>query len=584
MLRPERILCFKMKKFLTFIFLWFIPVALCFGAELDVLSDEDVAVYEQIFKLQAAEKIDSAIKLDKKISDKLLMNEVLYGRYTSKTYRTKGKEIADWMTNYNDMPGAERMEKLGKLKKATVRSAKLPTIVGVRTIEAAQSETWTEKTYSGKTDEKIKKFRTAIRGGNTKTARKILEEKSLKTKIKEADYGRLAGRLAFVYYTNGEYELSKKWGFVSSDAGSEYGLWTMGLLYFKEEKFKESQKYFSKILELKQINNARKTEAAFWAGRAAEAGGDTTAAENFWKLGSESPMAFYGALSAIMLGDTPRFEFFEQEYTDEDYEELAKNKYGKKALALLQIGQSARADQYLLMMITTKATDRQLHAVNSAATNFGLPRSSMQVAGVMRDRGILEIDQDIIYSAQYPLPDWEPMGGWSIDRALLFAITKQESNFKPAAKSDKGASGLMQLMPDTAKIVARQNNVKMADLDLGNPEHNMFLGQQYIVDLLGQSCIENNIIKMLASYNAGMGALMKFEKSFETSDPLLYIESFPAYETRGYIKRVMSNLWLYRAKLNQPMTNMEDLANGKWPLYSSEDEYVKNALADRRSI
>ena len=60
----------------------------------------------------------------------------------------------------------------------------------------------------------------------------------------------------------------------------------------------------------------------------------------------------------------------------------------------------------------------------------------------------MEIDDDIIYSAQYPLPDWEPMGGWSIDRALLLAITKQESGFRTTAKSGAGANGVMQLMRD----------------------------------------------------------------------------------------------------------------------------------------
>ena len=89
---------------------------------------------------------------------------------------------------------------------------------------------------------------------------------------------------------------------------------------------------------------------------------------------------------------------------------------------------------------------------------------------------------------------------------------------------------------------------------------------------------------MLAAYNAGMGTVVKFEKSFSTYDPLLYIESFPAYETRSYIKRVMSNMWLYRARLGQPLTSMEELANGIWPLYNSEDEYVQRQVADRMSI
>ncbi|MBO7642896.1 MAG: lytic transglycosylase domain-containing protein [Alphaproteobacteria bacterium] len=558
----------------------FLPVVAFASSLPDVLSDVDASLYTQIFVLQENEKIEPAIKLQKQLEDDLLVNEILYQRYTSKTYHTKGQEVINWMNKYYDLPGAERMAKLANIKKVTVRKPQLPSpIAGSESIETAQSETWTAKQYSEKIDKKITQFKKAIRSGSTKTARQILEDSSFKRKLTESDYGRLAGRLAYIYYTNGEFELAKKWGFVSSDAKSEYGLWTMGLLYFKEEKYKESEKYFSRILDLHQINNARKTEAAFWAGRAADALGERSSAKKYWRIGAAHPMAFYGALSATMLGDTPEYEFFEQDCTDEDIDELRGLKYGKMALALIQVGKKDRAEQYLKYLITSRASDRTLHAVNSVATAYGLPRVSIQASSVIRDRGILEIDDDIIYSAQYPLPDWEPMGGWSIDRALLLAITKQESGFKVSAKSGAGANGLMQIMPSTAKRVARRNNVKMDDIDMSKPEHNMFLGQQYIVDLLAHPNIQNNIIKMLVAYNAGMGNLVDFEKTFKTSDPLLYIESFPAYETRNYIKRVMSNLWLYRAKLNQPLTSMEDLAGGQWPLYNSEDEYVQNRLS-----
>ncbi|MCM1295074.1 MAG: lytic transglycosylase domain-containing protein [Muribaculaceae bacterium] len=574
-----------MKKIIGFLLACILPVCAWAGEYIDILTDADASLYEQIFALQSNEKIDSAIKLEKQLSDPLLMNEVLYQRYISKTYHTKSKEVADWMTKYYDTPGAVRMEKLAKIKKVKVKSAKLPvSISGGASIETAQSETWTAKKYTGATNKKITEFKRAIRSGSTKTARKILEDYSFKRKLTESDYGRLAGRLSYIYYTNGEFELAKKWGFVASDQNSEYGLWAMGLLYFKEEKFKESERYFSKILQLKQINNARKTEAAFWSGRAADMAGRRDAAFEYWTIGATHPMAFYGALSATMLGDTPKYEFFEQDCTDDDIDALRESKYGKMALALLQIDQKERAEQYLKLLITARASDRTLHAVNSIATAYELPRVSIQASGVIRDRGILEIDDDIIYSAQYPLPDWEPMGGWSIDRALLLAITKQESGFKTNAKSSAGANGLMQIMPGTAKLVARKNKVAMSDIDISKPEHNMFLGQQYIVDLLAQPAIDNNIIKMLAAYNSGLGTVIKFEKNFETYDPLLYIESFPAYETRSYIKRVMSNLWLYRARLNQPLTTMKDLADGQWPLYNSEDEYVQKQIADRMSI
>ncbi len=562
-----------------------LPIASFAADSLDVLSDGDASLYTQIFLLQANEKMDAAIKLERQLSDPILKNEILYQRYISKTYHTRGREVVAWLDAYYDMPGAARMEKLGKIKNVKTRSARLPrTISGGASIETAQSETWTAKKYSGETDKKIAKFKSAIRSGSTKVARQILEDASLKRNLTESDYGRLAGRMSYIYYTNGEFELAKKWGFVASDARSEYGLWSMGLLYFKEEKFKESQKYFSEILKLEQINNARKTEAAFWAGRAADMAGNRAAAKKYWAISASHPMAFYGALSATMLGHMPEYEFFEQDCTDEDIDTLRESKYGKMALALLQVGNKERAEEYLKLLITARASDRTLHAVNSVATAYGLPRVSIQASSVIHDRGILEIDDDIIYSAQYPLPDWEPMGGWSIDRALLLAITKQESGFKSNAKSNAGANGVMQLMPSTAKRVARANKVDISTIDMSNPEHNMFLGQQYIVDLLAHPNIENNIIKMLAAYNAGMGTLVKFEKGFYTYDPLLYIESFPAYETRSYIKRVMSNMWLYRARLNQPLTSMEELAEGHWPLYNSEDEYVRRQMAMRMSI
>ena len=569
----------KMKKILAFLCMCFVSLGAWAIESVDILTDDDAQIYVQMFNLQDKEKIDAAKKLENKLSDKFLMNEVLYQRYISKTYHTKGAELQNWMDRYYDMPGAERLSKMAVIKKATVRKPSVPNIIsGKDHIETAQSETWTEKTYNDKIEQSIKKFKKAIRSGSSKTARTILEDKAFKAKVSEADYGRLAGRLSFLYYTNGEYELAKKWGFVASDANSEYGLWSMGLLYFKEQKYKESKKYFSKILDLNQINNARKTEAAFWAARAADFADDSKSKKKYLKIAAAYPMSFYGALANAMLDDAPAYEFFDQECSDEDIVSLRKNKYGRKALALLQVGRKDRAEEYLKYLITAKTSDKMLHAVNALSSMYGLPRVSIQVSSVMRDRGILEINDDIIYSAQYPLPDWEPMGGWSIDRALLLAITKQESGFKINAKSNAGANGVMQIMPSTAKRVARKNSVKFSDIDMSNPSHNMFLGQQYIVDLLSHQMIQNNIIKMLIAYNAGMGNLVKFEKSFSTTDPLLYIESFPAYETRNYIKRVMSNLWLYRARLDQPLTALKELADGHWPYYNSEDEYVQSQM------
>ena len=252
---------YKMKKIFAFLLGIFLPFGAMAMDGLHVLSDIDASLYQQIFNLQDRERISTAINVQTQLADDILMNEVLYQRYISDTYHTRGVEIASWMEKYYDMPGASRMEKLAKIKKATVRKSRVPAMVtGSESIETAQSETWTAKKYTGNAAKKIDEFKRAIRSGSTKVARQILEDRAFRKSLTESDYGRLAGRLSYIYYTNGEMELAKKWGFVASDADSEYGLWAMGLLYFKEDNYVEAQKYFSRILDLPQINNARKTE------------------------------------------------------------------------------------------------------------------------------------------------------------------------------------------------------------------------------------------------------------------------------------------------------------------------------------
>lgn len=568
-----------MKKLITILFLVTIIEIPCFSKDkLNVLSKENEILYKEIFSLQSKEKISDAQKKEKELTDDILLNEVLLQRYVSKTYRTKGKEISSWLSKYFNMPGADRMYKLSKIKKTSAKSPKLPPIIAGKFSETPQSEVLIEKKYPKDIEKRINLFKKHLKKGHTKNARIILEDSYFRKKMNDGDFGRLAGRLSLMYYTNAEFELSKKWGFIASDTKSENGLWAMGLLYYKEEKYNESQKYFADILNLKHINNARKLEAAFWAGKAADMAGNHRTAKKFWKISAKKPMTFYGALSIAMLGDTPSYEFFEQDLKDSDIELIKSFKYGRKGLALLQIGENGKSEGYLKLLITENASDKLLHAIHAIAINYKLSNLALHVAGVIKERGILEIDNDIVFSAQYPLPYWEPLGGWSIDRALLFAIIKQESYFKRTAKSTAGANGLMQLMPKTAKFVAQRNNIKYSKLDILKPEHNVYLGQQYIVDLLSNQYINNNIIKMLVSYNAGIGRLIKFDKSFKIEDPLLFIESFPALETRNYIKYVMSNLWLYRARLDQPLNTVEDLAKGNWPLYSSEDEYVQKSI------
>ena len=552
----------------------------CFAVAADelppILSETDVQTYKEIFDLQDKGKFDSAKKLEKKLENQILMGDVLYQRLMSNKYYARGIEVAEWMKKYPSNPGADIIFKLSKKKKILARGPALPALMNIRQDGGvAYSESTTTKKYYGTTGSYVGQFLRAIKKRNTKYAGDILKNSIVKKTLSWTDYGRLAGRLAFTYYNGGYNDQATEWGTIAAERNSEFGLWTMGLLNYKTENFADAQKYFEKMLDLSHINTNRKVEAAFWAGRAARAAGSSRAAKKHWRFAAaERPTSFYGALSASELGDEPDYEFYEATTSNDDIAELTNTKYGTVAIALLQIGKRDLAENHLKYLITKRASDALIHAVHALAVTEELPRTALAIAPVVKDRGILEIDQNMILSAQYPLPDWKPRGGWNVDRALLFAIARQESRFKANAKSHAGATGLLQLMPKTAKITARRSGTSMKTLDLKDPSDSMFLGQQHVLDLFALRNVDNNIIKMLVSYNAGNGSMRKFERRFETDDPLLYIESYPTTETRQYVKLVMSNLWLYRARLDQPLTNLEDLASGKWPMYDAKDNYA----------
>lgn len=540
-----------------------------------ILSDEDAYTYTRIFTLQDQGKFDAAKKLEKELENQMLMGDVLYQRFMSKEYIAKGVEIAAWMDDHHAHPGAENIFKLSKKKQTAARLPSLPTVSTVRGEAGFYNEPWTTKKYHASMGNKVGRIQRAINKRQIQSAANVLNEENFKKSLTPEDYGRLAGRLAFTCFNGANFACAEKWGTIAAEKNSEFGLWTMGLLTYKNEEYEQSQKYFEKMLDLDRLNTNRKVEAAFWAGRAADMAGEARAARRHWRFAVTRPASFYGAMSAAMMGYRPKYRFYEDEISEEAIEELLKTKYGQIALALLQIEKNELAEQHLRYLVTDKSDDALIQAVHALSTSESLPRTALLVAPIIKERGIFEIDNNVILSTQFPLPQWEPRGGWNIDRALLFAIARQESKFKTNAKSHAGATGLLQLMPGTAKLTAVKNGVKINSLDLTKAEDSMFLGQQHVNDLFKLANVDNNIIKMLVSYNAGNGRLRSFERQFETDDPLLYIESFPASETRQYVKKVMSNLWLYRARLDQPISNLVELAQGQWPMYMAHDDYAK---------
>ena len=132
----------------------------------------------------------------------------------------------------------------------------------------------------------------------------------------------------------------------------------------------------------------------------------------------------------------------------------------------------------------------------------------------------------------------------------------------------------MQLMPRTASYVADDQSYggKLGRYLLKDPKENLEIGQKYIRQLIEQSAISGDLFSLAIAYNAGPGNLRKWKSQYaDVKDPLLFIELIPMSETRGFVERVMRNLWIYRQRMNQPTPSLDNVASGSWARYVQLD-------------
>jgi len=126
---------------------------------------------------------------------------------------------------------------------------------------------------------------------------------------------------------------------------------------------------------------------------------------------------------------------------------------------------------------------------------------------------------------------------------LIWAVMRQESGFDPEVVSPARAVGLMQLLPETARTVAKDAKIEHDDTMLTVPEHNIALGARYLRELLDK--LDGSVPLAVAAYNAGPEAIQRWlgKAKGETLD--IFVEAIPFIETRGYVVRVMGNLARY---------------------------------------
>jgi soluble lytic murein transglycosylase len=143
-----------------------------------------------------------------------------------------------------------------------------------------------------------------------------------------------------------------------------------------------------------------------------------------------------------------------------------------------------------------------------------------------------------------------------IDEAWVFGLMRQESRFVNVARSNVGASGLMQIMPDTARWIAKRLGIKkFHPKEMQEPAINIQFGAYYLKHV--QTTLDGSPVLATAAYNAGPGRAQRWRDS-QPMEAAVYIESIPFNETRDYVKKVMSNAMYYAQRFEQPSVLLKD--------------------------
>lgn len=340
--------------------------------------------------------------------------------------------------------------------------------------------------------------------------------------------------------------------------------WWLGLLAWREQDYAAASRWFYEAATANGRDAWQRAAGHFWAGRALLAGGDATQAIRAFDSAAREPATFYGQLAEAQLGRRSALEFEPPAFDAASATQFLDRYPGaRRAAALAQLGRLAEVEYELLALHNRldASTDTQFLAL---AIALSAPAAQLRAA----ERGGPQV------AAGYcPVTTFEPDGGFRLDRALLYAVVRQESRFSPIAISQSNARGLMQLLPSTAQDMDRSQPLRRTPVRLHDPGLNMRLGQQYIEWLDTNFQKGGDIARLFAAYNGGPGWLQRWEQSYpRTDDPLLWLESIPRAESRDYAERVMSHLALCRKRYGQPPAELLALASGRAPIYRAMDQ------------
>ncbi|WP_374610988.1 lytic transglycosylase domain-containing protein [Sphingorhabdus sp.] len=458
------------------------------------------------------------------------------------------------------LPQAEQLERMAIKRGAAV----LPQRPGTRRFSFLGSAPKRDLPGSVPTAAALRsQIQELIKADNPSEAEALLIDQS--ATLDAAGLAELRYRVAWSYYIENDDTNAQRVAAEGRLAAGEWGIqseWVHGLANWRLGNHREAFSSFD-IVSRMAGNDELRSAALFWSSRAAMASRQPQQVQPRLQAAARLQETFYGLLASEALGMEPVARKT-MRYHAGDWKQLGQAENVRTAVALAAIGKENLAEEALRHQARI-GNPAHHAALAQVAGALNLPATQLWM-GHYGPSG-----QKLDPMMRYPYPNWTPAGGWRIDPSLVYAHSLQESAFRTSVISGAGARGLMQVKPSTAQEMARARGDFISASDLDRPSVNLEYGQSYIEKLRDMNATGGLLPKVIAAYNAGPAPLSRWNSEIrDNGDPLLFIESIPFWETRGYVSIVLRNYWMYEIQRGKNGGSMKGLAQYLWPTVPKE--------------
>lgn len=484
------------------------------------LSPADRLTYTTAFDALRRGDLELARASARRAQDRILLGQVEFERLFHADHVATYDELVAWLEEYSDLQSAPRVYTLAMSRRPD--GAAEP-----RNPRGSESRTWSALVPAG-------------------------------GRSAEADPARAARVALNNEDLAGAYALGVQIG----------DWWTAGLAAWRLSDFPRALEAFERVAIDPTEDPWVRAGAGVWASRSALASGRVDRVAEFLRLSSAWPATFYGQIALRQLGSDvilegsgprpylPALNSVSDPQASQVMSARELNAFirsddrARRAVALLEIGRRSEAEHELKAGLRTAGT--AAHRMWVSLAGAIVPR--MQRGGE---------DWTRIDTTRYETPVLVPDGGFTIEPALVYALARKETGFNPQARSNAGAFGMLQVMPATAAEMTGDRDLIARPARLLEPGLNLRLGQAYINRMLARPEFQGDILRAVASYNAGPGPMLSaLRKLGPNPDPLLLIETIDVPQARDYVEKVVAAYWIYQRMFGGRLDTLDAIASG----------------------